>query len=219
MEMIDLAKVGVEAAASRAAAAISAGGAIIYPTDTIYGLGADALSDEAVERVYEIKGRHETKKIHCIVSDVAMARQFAVIDDRMERLERLLPKGKITFVAKKIAHFDTGIVRYSDTFGFRIPDNEFCMTMLRELGGPITATSANASGAASPRRIPDIISQIEMKSSYISLAIDAGEIPSRAPSTVIDVSGQNPRIIREAAVSKEDLRDAIISAGWQGFDS
>lgn len=222
METLQLDEVGVEAAALRAAAILASGGAVIYPTDTLYGLGADAFSDEAVARVYEIKGRWEGKPMHAIVSDVAMATQYGEIDMSTYSLIAKLPKGKVTFVVKKKPSLNTGIVRDIDTFGFRIPDNEFCIAMVKAFGKPVTATSANKSGvsAPAPLSIEAVLPHFDEKArALISLIVDTGPLPDPVPSSVVDLSGETPRLIREGAVPTEALRQAILSCGWQGFDS
>ncbi len=215
MEIIRLTEGGIKAAARSAAAILADGGIVLYPTDTLYGLGADAFSDDAVAKIYSIKGRNESKPIHAIVVDLAMAAEYGEIDDRIRRLVETLPRGKVTLVVKKKAQFDSGITRGSSTLGFRVPDNDFCIAMLRAFGKPVTATSANTSGAASPRRIPDILAQLGDRTSFISLVIDAGDLPASAPSTVLDLSGDTPRILREGAVTASEVHAAIFAAGWQ----
>lgn len=182
------------------------GGVVLYPTDTLYGLGADAISSAAVIQIARAKGRDERKPIHAIVADIAMARRFGEIPDIVETLARELPKGKITFVVKKNPAFDTGILR-GPTFGFRIPDNDLCIAMLRAFDGPITATSANAAGALPAGSIDGMLAQLHAQD--IDLVIDAGELPVSAPSTVLDLTGEMPRILREAAVSALELRSYI----------
>src|SRR3989338_7578116 len=106
-----LAEIGAQKAAERGAEIIRAGGVVLYPTDTLYGLGADAFSDEAVDKVYEIKGRDEKKPTHCIVADTEMAEKYAeVTNDARLLFDRLLPGG-LTVILKKKAGAEGGIAR------------------------------------------------------------------------------------------------------------
>ncbi len=186
--------------AIRAAEVLRAGGVILYPTDTLYGLGADALLDEAVAKIYAIKGRDEGKPIHAIVSDLAMVERYAEITDDARRLAAKLPQGQVTFILKKKAGMDSGIMKDIATFGFRIPDNEFCIEMIRAFGKPITATSANKSGEKPERSVDKILAQLGAAAEGIELVIDAGELPERAASTVVDLSGAHPLIVREGSI-------------------
>ena len=198
MERITLSDSGIHTAAARAASALRAGGIILYPTDTLYGLGADAVSNAAVAKIFEAKGRNERKPIHAIVADLEMARKYGEVPEIIETLVGALPPGKITFIVKKKPEYDSGILR-GNTFGFRIPDNAFCIEMIRAFGGPVTATSANKAGELPARDIDGILAQLQ--SEGIDVAIDSGELPVNAPSTVLDLSGETPRILREAAVT------------------
>lgn len=200
MKRISLTEVGIEAAAAEAAAALRAGGVVLYPTDTLYGLGADARSDDAVAKVYEIKGRREDKPMHAIVSDMKMAQRYGDVSPYVRSLAETLPKGKVSFVVPKQTGLDTGIARAIDTFGFRIPDHDFCAALTRAFDGPITATSANMSGATDSRDVEAILAQLGERADLIDLVVDAGVLPPSAPSTVVDCTGDTPIVLREGAV-------------------
>lgn len=208
-------------AVRRAVHILSSGGVVLYPTDTLYGLGVDALSDEAVAKIFQIKGRDEGKPVHAIVTDLEMAAEYGEIPDGVRELAEELPKGKITFIVPKRAGIDSGIAKGVPTFGFRIPDNIFCIEMVRALGKPVTATSANRAGMEPERSVDKILAQLSDESSYssilssfakaskdrqntaidlIDLVIDAGELPARKASSVVDFSGPEPRVLREGAI-------------------
>lgn len=197
-------------AVSVATDVLSSGGVIIYPTDTLYGLGADALSDSAVARLYAIKARDEKKPIHAIVADLQMAERFAYVDGAARVLaERFLP-GPLTLIQKKKQGIETGIAKGIDTFGIRIPDNDFCKSLVEQFGGPITTTSANRSGMHPMRTVETILEQLGELSGDIDCVIDAGELPERAPSTVVDCSGARPVILRIGAISESDIWEALV---------
>lgn len=136
------------AAPARAAQILASGGVILYPTDTLYGLGADALSDEAVAKIKRIKGRNEQKPIHAVVADMAMAERYAGVNNVARSLAQKFLPGPLTLILKKKEGIETGIARDMSTFGIRIPDNVFCLDLAREFGKPFTTTSANASGVS-----------------------------------------------------------------------
>lgn len=209
MEVIELDGLNVSACAARASEVLRAGGVVLYPTDTLYGLGADALSDAAVEKIYAIKGRDEKKPIHSVVPDIAMAKELGVFDERAERLADAFLPGPMTLIVKKIARLSSGIARTIDTLGIRIPNHDFCIEMARTFGGPVTTTSANVSGKPAGRRVQDILEQLGESAQYIDLVIDAGELPERAPSTVVDVSSGEVVILREGAIAAADIHDAV----------
>ena len=200
---------GNEAAALRAAEVLRAGGVVLYPTDTLYGLGADALSDEAVRKIYSIKGREEEKPIHAIVSGLDMAARYAEISDDVRLLAERLPQGQVTYIVRKKPECKTGILNGIGTLGFRIPNNELCALMTQAVGKPVTATSANRSGKLPERSIGKILAQLGGNVEGIDLVVDAGELPERRPSTVVDLSGIEPVIVREGAVSASEIWNAL----------
>ncbi len=210
MEVVRLTKENIDEIAARAAAVLRAGGLILYPTDTLYGLGTDAFSDTAVDKIYAIKGREEGKPIHAIVSDLEMASKYGAVDDRVRTLAEKLPKGKITFVVRKKNEVGGGIARAIDTFGFRIPDNDFCTALTRAFGGPITATSANRSGEKPRSVLKEILLQFGAAVKGIDLIIDAGELPACEPSSVVDLSGAEPKVIREGAIASTDIYGVLL---------
>jgi len=205
MEIVRLSEVGAEIAALRAAEVLRAGGVILYPTDTLYGLGADALSDEAVEKVQQIKGREEGKPIHCIVADTKMAGEYGEFNGTAHRLAKEFLPGPLTIVVEKKAGLDSGIARGIGTIGIRIPKNEFCLTLARAFGKPYTTTSANASGRKTPTTVEGILEQLGESAENISLIIEAGELPDSQPSTVVGVSGSDVVVLREGAIPAADI--------------
>lgn len=192
-------------AISRAAEILRAGGVILYPTDTLYGLGADALSDEAVAKVKEIKGRDAAKPIHAIVADVEMANQYVEFGGKGFALACAYMPGPLSLILKKRAGVDTGIGKNMDTFCIRIPDNRFCIELARAFGKPYTTTSANRAGETTGRSVREILEQLGEKASLIDLVIDAGELPERKPSTIVNVSTADAVIEREGAISRAEL--------------
>lgn len=203
MEIIQL--TDVAKAAARAAEILRRGGIILYPTDTLYGLGADALSDAPVDAVYAIKGREPGKPTHCIVSDLAMASEYAEVNDAARKLADAFLPGPLTLILKKKEGVAAGIGRGMDTMGFRIPASAFCMELARAFGGPITTPSANLAGAEPQLSIDAILAQFGETASHIDLVIDAGSVTQTKPSTVVNVASGTPVILREGATPASDI--------------
>ena len=194
------------ATALRAAEVLRAGGVVLFPTDTLYCLGADALSNAAVDTLFTIKKRDPRKPIHALVSDLAMASRYGVLNELGQTILARAPKGKVSLVVQKLPSMQQGIMRSIDSFGFRIPDHLLTQAILSAFGGPITATSANTSGEQPPRQdLDSILAQMGSSASLIGLAIDGGMLGECLPSTVVDVSNGEALILREGAVRREDI--------------
>lgn len=202
MEVISLSE-GVEKCALRAAGVLRQGGVIIYPTDTLYGVGVDATSDGAVDRLYAVKGREAGKPTHCIVANIAMAAEYAAVDDMVKKIaEKFLPGG-LTMILEKKPELTTGIGRGIDSIGIRIPNNEFCHALVRTFGKPVTTPSANKAGVE-PSTVPaNIIAQLGEEN--IDLFIDAGTLPPSQPSTIVTLVSVHPSIIREGAIPSAEI--------------
>lgn len=196
---------GLGACVMKASGALRRGGVIIYPTDTLYGLGADALSDEAVAKIYEIKGRDEGKPMHAVFADLKMAEEYAEVNDAAKKLaEKFLP-GALTLVLKKKPGLNSGFVKGIDSIGIRIPDNEFCLELARTFGKPYTATSANKSGQTPQVSIGDIVKQLGDATKLVEMAVEAPVFPMRPPTTVVNVMTGAPVILREGAISSGEI--------------
>lgn len=209
METITLSGTNIEECAARAAGVLRAGGIVLYPTDTIYGLGADAFSDDAVSRVYAIKGRDERKPIHCIVADFREAEKYAEFNDAAVLLARAFWPGALTLVLNKKVRIDAGIGNGIDTIGIRVPDHDFCLALAKEFGKPFTTTSANVSGMETLATTGGVLEQIGEARGAIDLVVGAGELPPSAPSTIVDICSESPVILREGAIPAGEIFDVL----------
>lgn len=209
MEVLNLKKQGMAACVKDAIKELRVGDVILYPTDTLYGLGADAFSDEAVAKVYAIKGRDEQKPMHCIVADMKMAGEYAQVNDYARLLAKRFSPGPLTLILKKQKELKTGIARGIKTLGIRIPDHPFCIALARSFGKPYTATSANRSGETPARGVSRVLAQLGPAVGMLALVLDAGELPEKLPSTVVDISGPRPLILREGAIPVVDIWEEL----------
>ncbi len=183
------------------------GGLVVYPTDTLYGLGCDATNAEAVERVFAIKGRRRDQPLPVLVSGVRMVEEYA---DEIPRAARTLAErfwnGALTIVvrSKRLRHLG------SEKAGFRAPAHEVPLEVILKLGRPIVGTSANISGTPGALDPDEIERQLGNR---VDIILDCGKLTSPVPSTVVDVSVHPPRLIREGAIPKEAIDAALSEEG------
>ena len=175
------------------------GQVIMCPTDTVYGLLADATNDKAVEKVFEIKRRDKKKAVPVFVKDIKMAKKMAKMDKDMEEFLQELWPGKITVALerKKNCGLSKLLPDRKKTIGLRIPNNKLIREILNKINKPLTGTSANISGRTSSTKIKEILEQFEDQEVKPDLILDAGNLPKSFPSTVIDFSGKKPKILRK----------------------
>jgi len=183
--------------ASSATAVLQDGGVIVYPTDTCYGLGADATNDRAVKKVIEIKKRSKTKKISIAFSELRMARKYLVITKDTEKLAEKFMPGPLTLIV--------GSRTENNKVGFRIPDDDFSRKLIRKLGSPITATSANISGNREIYKIKEIL---ETFGGVVDMIIDGGALKKTKPSTVYDVVER--KILRKGPITEKQINAVLM---------
>ncbi|WP_101295246.1 L-threonylcarbamoyladenylate synthase [Halegenticoccus soli] len=168
---------------SNAAEAIRRGEAVVYPTETVYGLGADALSASAVERVFDLKGRERDNPLSLAVPDVDAALEYTQPTPREERFMREFLPGPVTVVVERREALPDVLTGGRERVGVRVPDHELALALLRAVEPtPITATSANRSGAGSVTRPADLDERIR---EGVAAIVDGGETPG-TESTVVD---------------------------------
>jgi L-threonylcarbamoyladenylate synthase len=186
-----------------AADCILRGGVILYPTDTIYGIGCDAFNHGSIERIFKIKERSPANPALMIVSNIEM---LEVIVDYISPLalkimEKFWP-GPLTLLFKPKNKMSPLLISNDSKIGVRIPDNLFCLKLSHSCGVPIVSTSANLSGAIGSGKISDLKSAF---GDSVDLIIDNGDSKNLQPSTVLDVTGQKPIIVREGSVSADEI--------------
>ena len=190
-----------------AAQILQQGGAIVCATDTGYLLGVDGLNVEAVKKVYAIKGRDFNKPIHLVVSDIEMARKLVEIDTQAERLFQQFLPGPLTLILKKKPNVPELLVSGLQGLGIRIPENPFLLELVEQAGCPITATSANRSGQATPFSVDEVLQELGDAVKYVDLIIDQRSTQHAMPSTILDLTTQPPRILRQGPIDEETLRE------------
>jgi L-threonylcarbamoyladenylate synthase len=185
-----------------AAAAVRKGGLIVYPTETVYGLGADASSDDAVKKIYAVKTRDPKNPISVAVSSREMLRNFAELSPAAETLAKKLLPGPLTLVLLAKPGISPLLVTKDKKIGVRVPDHPVVLKLVETIGKPITSTSANLSGRPSPTTVEEALAQLGDR---VDIALDAGKCRIGVPSTVLDMTSDPPRVIREGAIQKHEI--------------
>jgi L-threonylcarbamoyladenylate synthase len=182
----------------QAAAVLRADGLVAFPTETFYGLGAAALRPAAVRRVFAVKGRAEGKPLLVLVDSIQMAERLAAtISARARELMARHWPGALTLVLAARADVPAEITAGGGTIGVRLSAHPVARALVSALGGPITAPSANPSDAEPPTTAAGVVGYF---GDALPLVLDGGPTPGGAPSTVLDVSVEPPRLIRAGAV-------------------
>jgi L-threonylcarbamoyladenylate synthase len=182
---------------------LHAGGVIGFPTDTAYGLGADPFSDKAVRRIFEIKGRAEQKPILLLVDSIAMVEKIAAPDKIFYAVAEHYWPGPLTMIVPAKPVLSSLVTAGTGTIGVRWPKAQFARRLLQAWDSPITATSANRSGSPSPVTCGEVLSDLD---SSIDVLVDGGALPSRTGSTLLDLTGNTPVLLREGPISFDSLR-------------
>ncbi|QLK24536.1 threonylcarbamoyl-AMP synthase [Natrinema zhouii] len=170
----------------RAADAIDSGALVVYPTETVYGLAADALEPEAVERVFEVKGRDRSKPLSFAVPSVPSALRYVRATDRERRFMATFLPGPVTVLCRRREAVPDELTAGRDRVGVRVPDHDLALALCERAGTPITATSANVSGRESVRKLADLDPEIREAAAVV---LDGGETAG-TESTVVDVSSE-----------------------------
>ena len=192
-----------ERAYSRCRDVIRAGGVIAYPTDTVYGLGADPKNIRAVRKLFSIKGRQADRPILLLIKDASEVRDWASeVNPAAERLMKKFWPGPLTLVFKAKPNVMTELTGGTGTIGLRVPGNALTRQLLAALGTALTGTSANISGRPSlctAREASEVIGGM------VDLVLDGGRAEGGNPSTVVDVSSERPKVIREGAIPSPEI--------------
>lgn len=188
---------------------LNRGGAVVLPTDTVYGLAVNALKEYAVERLFKIKKRPESKPVPIIVRDLEMVKRIAFVNAKIEKVLAEVWPGAVTVVLEKKKEISEVLTGGKRTVGLRIPDCEITRLLMEELDYPITATSANFSGEPTINYSIEIINTFGKVYPRPDLFLDAGDLPDSLPSTVLDLTGSKPKILRVGPITKKDLMGMI----------
>ena len=193
--------------ASLGARRLKEGGLVAFPTETVYGLGADARNPRAIERLYQVKGRPGSHPVIVHVGSVAAARDCAADFPPLavKLAERFWP-GPLTLIVSKAAWVASEVTGGQDSVGIRIPSHPLAAELLRTFGGPVAAPSANRFGQVSPTTADHVEQDL---GEDVDVILDGGACPVGVESTIVDVREGRAVVLRPGGVSRESLQDAL----------
>ena len=189
---------------SEAAGIIAAGGVIAFRTDTFYGLGADPFNANAIQKIRALKGREETKPILLLISDDSEVDRFIQQAEFFKLVARDHWPAPLTLIGVARPEVPGELTAGTNSLGVRLPDDDNVRALVRACGGALTATSANLSGQPPARNAKEVESYFP---AGIDLIVDGGEVTATEASTVLDVSGSDARLVREGAISRDELKE------------
>lgn len=196
--------IGIHEQIEQGIAVLRRGGLVAYPTDTVYGLGAAMNQPEAVERIYAVKGRSPNSPLPLLLSDVSQIAEVASVVPEAARcfLNHYFP-GKLTLVLPKSKAVPKAVTGEGKTVAVRVPDHPVPVGLIKGAGCPIVGTSANVSGSPSALTAEEVKKQLKDKVDFV---VDGGRSRGGKESTIVDVTGELPVIIREGAISYSELK-------------
>lgn len=190
---------------SAVAEEVKSGKVVAFPTDTVYGVGVRYDDEAAIEAMKRSKGRPESKPFPMMVCDEVQMASVAWIDEDILRLVRRLTPGALTLVLKKKDNVPDYVTNGKDTIAIRIPDHRFVLDLLEKVGVPMLVTSANLSDYPSCRTYHEVMEQLDGR---IDAIVD-GQCGSGVASTIVDVTCRPFKILREGAISLEEIMEGI----------
>ena len=188
-----------------AAQIVRKGGLVVYPTETVYGLGCNPLDVEAVKQLLDVKGERN-KPLPILASSIGDADKIAFISPKGKRLASKFWPGPLTMVFPKKPALPDVVTFGYDSVGLRIPDNDVALSLIRLSGGLLVGSSANRTGEAPPRSVQELSEELKK---MVDVVLDGGVASHGMPSTVADLTTENLLILREGPVSLEALLDAL----------
>lgn len=195
-------------AIEQAAAALRAGEIVAFPTETLYGLGANALDAEAVARVFAAKERPSNNPLLVLVPDLAGAEAFALVDETARRLAEAFWPGALTLVLPKRADCPLAapVTAGLSTVAVRVPSHAVALALLARSGLPIVAPSANRAGRASPTTAAEVEAELGDSPAMI---LDGGSTPLGIASTIVGLAGPTPVLLRQGALPREAIESVL----------
>lgn len=183
---------------------IREGGIVIFPTETVYGIGTNGLNEKAIKRLYEVKQRPINKPITLLVSDIEMINKIAKNITKLEYdLMNTFFPGPLTIILQKKNIIPDILTANGNTIGIRMPSGKIARKLIKYAGIPIATPSANISGKPSGTNIKDIKKDFEGK---VDCFIDNGESKLGIPSTIVKVVNNVPHILRKGSISEEEIK-------------
>jgi len=196
MKLLELNDSNIQQIINDMLSVLKKGGIIIYPTETLYGLGANALDVKAINKIFQIKKRPKTKPLPIVVRNLRWAEELAFIDGKVKKILKAVWPGPITVVLPKKEIVPFVLTANSPNIAMRVSSSEFVNELLDSFGYPLISTSANISGQQPTNKISDIIGKFKKAKLKPDIIISKGDLPVSEPSTVLDLTLNKPKILR-----------------------
>ncbi|RLI20042.1 threonylcarbamoyl-AMP synthase [Candidatus Bathyarchaeota archaeon] len=184
-----------------AAEIIKKGGLVIYPTDTVYGVGCNPFNVDSVKRVFEVKGR-TGKPMPVLAYSIENAKRIAEFNDKALKIAEAFWPGPITLILPKKPNLPDIVTCNHRTVGVRVPNHEVALELMRLSVGLLIGTSANKTGGEPPKTVEEAVRQIGEK---VDIVLDGGRVPLGMPSTVVDLTVETPTVVREGPVKLNSI--------------
>ena len=191
---------------NKAAAVIRAGGLVAFPTETVYGLGANGFDENAVLSIFEAKGRPHDNPLIMHVADLDMAAELGYLNDSFYKLASEYWPGPLTIIVKKRPIVNDVVTCGLDSVAIRMPSNEYARELIAAAGVPIAAPSANRSGKPSPVTARHVLADMDGR---IDMILDGGACEVGVESTVVTVCGETPTVLRPGGITPEQIKAAL----------
>lgn len=196
-----------ESAIDRAVSLLKQGDVVVFPTDTIYGIGASIASESGIKKIFEVKSRSPDKPLIIYVADLEQLQKVthSISESTLTSLRQIWP-GAMSGIFAKTEIVPTFVTSGKDTVAVRIPAHPLCLELVRRVGHPLAVTSANVSGMKTRDTAPEVAAQLGKR---VPLVLDGGANPEQLPSTLVDFTNSTAQLLREGAWSFDRLRQAI----------
>jgi len=181
------------------------GGLVVYPTETVYGLGCDPLNAKAVERIFKVKGERE-KPLPVLASDIKHIEKIAHLSEKAKRVAARFWPGPITLVLPKTTILPSIVTSNLDSVGVRVPRHDVAIQLIRLSNGLLIGTSANRTGEKPPRTAQEAAKQI---GDEVDVILDGGPTTFGSSSTVVDLTSERPKILREGPISINEILEVF----------
>jgi L-threonylcarbamoyladenylate synthase len=192
-------------ACAHALAVLQNGGLVAFPTDTVYGVAANPFNPAAIERLYEAKIREANKAIAVLIGDLDQIPLIArEVTDSANRLARRFWPGALTLIVPRVESLPD-VLSSSSSIGLRMPDHAFALALLQK-AGPLATTSANLSGGANTTTAAEVLAQLDGR---IELLLDGGKTAGGVPSTVVDCTETDIKILRQGVISADQIQTVL----------
>jgi L-threonylcarbamoyladenylate synthase len=194
---------------SQAAKTVKNGGLVVYPTDTVYGLGCDPFNIKAVEKLFKAKGERKNKPLPILASSLKAVERIANINENAEKITKKYWPGPLTLVVPKKSALPNIVTCDLESVGVRIPNHKIALQLIVRCDELLVGTSANKTGEKPSKTAQDAASQL---SEHVDIVLDGGSTPLLQESSIVDLTSKTPKMIREGPIKLTNIRKIIDGA-------